>query len=70
MPRLAAVHAFEPLPGTAAVLQANLEAHGVAEKVRVRLVLWCSRQALLLDIWPTAPACAVVDMCSPSSPKD
>lgn len=43
-PRLAVVHAFEPLPGTAAALQANLEAHGVADKVGVRLVLWCSRQ--------------------------
>lgn len=31
---VAAVHAFEPLPATANLLQSNLEAHGVAGKVR------------------------------------
>lgn len=31
---VAAVHAFEPLPATAEVLQANLQANGVADKVR------------------------------------
>lgn len=33
-PAVERVHAFEPLPPTAAVLAANLRAHGVADKVR------------------------------------